>query len=226
MSLFLLFLTKYFSKWPSSKNLFSTLKDFWLRTCTQALFSQFRLRWPGIFRTLPWGIIQPYLEPCETLVYTETWDTRNPGIFRTLSWLHPYAYSEHCHICENLRILRTLTYLKPVKYSESSQRFKIDFFAKIVKSIIFSKALHLRSFTWFWICLSLNKYSSTCRVTSHEWLCTVWYIFRTLSIIVNLDIFRHIHVISRHIQPYCGMVRTPRNSCIFRTLPYSEFWHI
>ena len=43
-------------------------------------------RWPGIFRTLPWGIMQPYSgisKPYATLAYAETWDTRNPGIFRT-----------------------------------------------------------------------------------------------------------------------------------------------
>ena len=37
----------------------------------------------------------------------------------------------------------------------------------------------------------------------------VRYILRTQSIIVNSDIFRHIHVLFRHIQSYC---------CIFRTL--------
>ena len=45
----------------------------------------------------------------------------------------------------------------------------------------------------------------------------VWHIFRTLSIIVNSDIFRHIHVLLRHIQLYYG---------IFRTLLHSESWQI
>ena len=39
-------------------------------------------------------------------------------------------------------------------------------------------------------------------------------------------IFRHIHVLFRHIQPYCGIFKTMCNSCIFKTLPYSESWHI
>ena len=30
----------------------------------------------------------------------------------------------------------------------------------------------------------------------------------------------------RYIQAYCGILRTLCNSCIFRNLPYSEFWHI
>ena len=41
--------------------------------------------------------------------------------------------------------------------------------------------------------------------------------------------FRHVQAYSRllrHIQPYCGIFKTLRNSCIFRTLPYSETWHI
>ena len=43
--------------------------------------------------------------------------------------------------------------------------------------------------------------------------------------------FRHIQAYSRPIQTYsailwCGMFRTLCNSCIFRTLPYSESWHI
>ena len=52
-------------------------------------------------------------------------------------------------------------------------------------------------------------------------LCIVQYIFRTYS-----DIFRHICILFRHIQPYCGMFSTLCNSCIFKTLPYSEPWHI
>ena len=53
-------------------------------------------------------------------------------------------------------------------------------------------------------------------------LCIVRYIFRTLSIIINLDVIRDIHVLFRHIQPYCGTFRILRNSCIFRTLPHSK----
>ena len=39
-------------------------------------------------------------------------------------------------------------------------------------------------------------------------------------------IFRHIHILFRHIQPYCYIYRTLCNSCIFRTWPYPESWHI
>ena len=56
-------------------------------------------------------------------------------------------------------------------------------------------------------------------------LCIAWYIFRTLSINENSDIFRHIHVLFRPIQPYGGIFKTLCSSWIFRTLPYSESWH-
>ena len=81
-------------------------------------------------------------------------------------------------------------------------------------SIYRTKVLHLRSLTWSWIHLSLNKYSLTCRVT----FCYVYY-----------SKFRHIQAHSRpirYIQLYGGIFRTLCNSCIFRTLPYSESWHI
>ena len=48
-------------------------------------------------------------------------------------------------------------------------------------------------------------------------------IFRTLPIIENSDMFRHIHILFRHIQPYCGIFRTLYNFCIFRTPPYSRY---
>ena len=75
------------------------------------------------------------------LAYAETWHTRNPGIFRTLPFASQLIFRTLlCHIYENLRILRTLTYLKPDTYAEPSQKFKMKFFAKIVKSIdIFPK---------------------------------------------------------------------------------------
>ena len=43
-----------------------------------------------------------------------------------------------------------------------------------------------------------------------------------LSIIKNSAIFRHIHILLRNIQPYCGIFRTLHNCCIFRSLAYSE----
>ena len=42
---------------------------------------------------------------------------------------------------------------------------------------------------------------------------------RTLSVIINLDIFSY-------IQPYCGVFRILCSPCMFKTLPYSESWHI
>ena len=51
---------------------------------------------------------------------------------------------------DNPEIFRTLTYLKLDTYSEPSQRFKMECFAKIVKSHnYFSKVLYLRSLTEF-----------------------------------------------------------------------------
>ena len=93
----------------------------------------------------------------------------------------------------------------------------MEFFAKIFKDYYyFSKALHLRSLTEFWICSSLNKYSSTCRVTFH-YVCMMHI---QNPIIVNSDTFRHIHILLWHIQPYCGVFRTLCNSYIFRTLSF------
>ena len=67
--------------------------------------------------------------------------TQKPGILgillKTLPKLHPDAYSEPCHIDENLGIFRTLTYLKRDTYSEPSQRFKTEFFTKVGKNYSF-----------------------------------------------------------------------------------------
>ena len=51
-------------------------------------------------------------------------------------------------------------------------------------------------------------------------------IFRAQFIVINSGIFRHIHVILSHIEPCCGIFRTLCNSCICKTLPYLEYWHI
>ena len=45
-------------------------------------------------------------------------------------------------------------------------------------------------------------------------------IFRTLPFIVHLDIFRHIHVLFRHIQSYCGIFTA------LLTFAYSEPYHV
>ena len=46
--------------------------------------------------------------------------------------------------------------------------------------------------------------------------CIVW----TLLIIVNSNILRHVHVLFRHIQPYCGILEP------YVTLVYWEYYHI
>ena len=133
-------------------------------------------------------ILTAYLKPCETL----TWHIQNPAtghysaIFRILSnaclcrnmsSFHSWNIQNSSIIAsqlifitlwyENLRIFRTMTNLKSNTYLEPSQRFTIEFFEKIVKNYnYFFKVLHLRSLTWFWIGLFLNKYLLTWRVTS------------------------------------------------------------
>ena len=54
--------------------------------------------------------IQECSEPCPTLAYAEIWHTQNPEIFRTLTLLHPYVYTEPCHINENLHIFIFINY--------------------------------------------------------------------------------------------------------------------
>ena len=103
----------------------------------------------------------------------------------------------------------------------------MKFFAKIVKNYnYFSKALYLRSLTGFWIRISLNKYLLTCRMTSLYVLYDDTYLEVCLLSqgIKYLDChkFRHINVLFRHIQSYCGIFSTLCNSCIFRALPYSK----
>ena len=96
----------------------------------------------------------------------------------------------------------------------------MEFFAKIVKNYnYFSKVLHLRSLTEFLIRNVINFQSNLA-------LCVVWYLFRTLSIIENSDILKHIHVLFKHIQQSCSIFRTLCHSCILRTVPYSKSWHI
>ena len=58
----------------------------------------------------------------------------------------------------------------------------------------------------------------------------MYYIRHTQKLVFiansNLDLFGHIHVLFRIIQRYWDMIRTLYNSCIFRVLPLSEYWHI
>ena len=52
-------------------------------------------------------------------------------------------------------------------------------------------------------------------------LCIVRYMFRTMPIVINSDIFRDIHVLFRHIQPCCVAYL---ETCVI--LAYSETYHI
>ena len=147
--------------------------------------------------------------------------TQRPGIFGIME------YSEHSCIpmhIQNLVIFMKiykyseLWHLKHATYSKPSQRRKIEFFAKIVQNYnYFSKALQFRSFSTFWIRLSLNKYLLTYDLA----LYLGWYIFRTLPIIVISGIFTSYWDRFSKIVTYLEHSVT----CIFRSLPYSESWH-
>ena len=98
-------------------------------------------------------------------------------------------------------MFRTLIYLKPDTYSEPSQRFKIEFFAKIVKNYnFFSKAHHLRSLDQ---ALNTSQYISILTLR-----CILYDTYsQPMSIFTNSNIFRLIHILFRHIQSYCGIFR-------------------
>ena len=129
--------------------------------------------------------------------------------------------------------MRTLKYLESNTYSEPSQRFEMEYFAKIVKSYNhFSKVLYLRSLTGLWMHPSLNQYSLTFRET----LC----IFRTLFFCRKLrhsgiftsdsDIFSHIVIYLKSCETlaYSESCHV-QNAGIFKTqdiLCQGIFWHI
>ena len=105
-------------------------------------------RWPGIFRTLCNACIR------RNLAYSESWNIQNSfiiasqRIFRILSYLRKFSNIQNSDIFKTRHIFR------------KSQRFEMEFFAKIVKNYNYiSKAVHLRFLTVFWIGISLNKYS-------------------------------------------------------------------
>ena len=136
---------------------------------------------------------------CRNLAYSEPWNIQNSSIitcwhrFRILSYLQNSqtlcnpVNSEPWHT-DNPEIFRTLKYLKLDTCSEPYQRFKMECFAKIIKSYdYFSKALYLRSLLRFRICRSLNKYSLTSRVTSH---CVFYVTFIALQCHIQM-FFRH-----------------------------------
>ena len=151
---------------------------------------------------------------------------QKPDILGILEYLEPFhnyipTYSDPCHTYDNLRIFRTLTYFKPGTYAEPSQRFKMKFFAKIVKNYNYvSKALHLRSLTEFWI--------RNLSISILEWPFSKYSMIHIQNPVYywKFNIFRHIQVRFRYYQLYCGTFRTLCNSCIFRTLTYSKSWHI
>ena len=105
-------------------------------------------RWPGIFRTLCNACIR------RNLAYSESWNIQNSfiiasqRIFRILSYLRKFSNIQNSDIFKTRHIFR------------KSQRFEMEFFAKIVKNYNYiSKAVHLRFLTVFWIGIPLNKYS-------------------------------------------------------------------
>ena len=121
---------------------------------------------PCIFITLPYWVLayfepEAYLKPCEMLTghiqnlsiwhysaifrhiqnLVQCLHTQKPGILEILEYSGTFyncipTYSEPCHIYENFPIFKTLAHLKPNTYSESSQRSKVEFFAKTAKTII------------------------------------------------------------------------------------------
>ena len=127
-------------------------------------------------------------------------------------------------------IFRILTYLKPDRYSEPVKDLRWSILQKYLKTtIVFPK----NSILDLWqgseyACLSISTNWPV------EWPCALYCfshiqkpaIIRTLSIILNSDIFRLIPVVFRHIQPYRGIFGTLCVSCMFRTLSYKESWHI
>ena len=153
----------------------------------------------GLFAPIPPSWIA--LKPCETLTrhiqnptarhYSVIFrDIQNPvqclhmqkpGILGILEYSEPFhncisTYIQNPNIfTKTNKYSELVTYLKHNTYSESSQRLKVEFFAKIVKNYDhFSNVLNLRSLNRFWICLSLNKYSLTCRIPSLYILCDTY----------------------------------------------------
>ena len=127
--------------------------------------------------------------------------------------MHPDEYSERCHIYENLQFFWTLTYLKPTTYSEPSQRFKMEFFAKIVKSYNYLQLLFCSVFDF------LTSYSN---ISSH--------IVAYLEPCVTLAYSDSWHIynprnIQNSVKAYSGLFRSLCNACMWRTR-HLEFWHI
>ena len=75
------------------------------------------------------------------------------------------------------------------------------------------------------MCARLSQKLSSCGFIFTLQYVVLQYILGLMSGIQIMN-FRHIHILFRYIQPYCSTFRTLRNSCVFRTLPYSIFWYI
>ena len=105
-------------------------------------------RWPGIFRTLCSACIRRNLAYSECSNIQNSFIIASQRIFRILSYLRKFSNIQNSDIFKTRHIFR------------KSQRFEMEFFAKIVKNYNYiSRALHLRFLTVFWIRISLNKYS-------------------------------------------------------------------
>ena len=78
-------------------------------------------RWPGIFRTLPWDIIQPHSGKfktlcnaciCRNLSYSESWNIQNSAcwrIFRTQSYLQKFTNIQDSDIFKTWHIFKTFS---------------------------------------------------------------------------------------------------------------------
>ena len=158
------------------------------------LVQHMHLKKPDILG-IPWNIQKPSI-------------IASQRILRTLSYLGKFRNIQNSDIFKTRKI-----------FTEPSQRFKMEFFSKMVKNYnYFSKMLCLKSLTRFWICLSINRYSLTCRGISS-------YLF--------FDKYLE-HCLLSKIQTYSGTFTS--YSGIFShfvaylepcvTLAYSESWHI
>ena len=125
---------------------------------------------------------------------------QKPEIFGIMEYSEPFhnyiqTYIQNPVIHKNLPTFRTLTYLKPDTYAEPSQRFKMEFFSKIVKNYnYFSKVLHLRSLIELWkhnLCISTHYLL--------ERPCTMYCMIHIQNLVYYWK-FRHIQAYSHPAQ--------------------------
>ena len=156
------------------------------------------LRTRGLFKIL-WNVDQAYSEPCighYSAIFRHTQNVR-----QHLQYSEPFHHNRIPTRIQypaikftNLQLFWTLTYLKPTTYSEPSQRFKMEFFAKIVKSYNYPNIL----FKHHVLFKHLQPYCGIFRTLCNS------CIFRTLhiqipDIFITQEIFR---TLSRHILVY------------------------